>query len=218
MQKKRLNAAASLVRNGDVLCDVGSDHAYLPLMLIKNGVISRAIACDVNAGPLAHGRENALSQGVDSIEFVLSDGLTAVGSPFDVAAICGMGGELIIKIITEGGDKAKKRLILQPMTGIEKLRAFLWQNGFCITDEIFAVEDEKAYCIIAAEFDGITRGFTYTELYLGKIRPKTPEFAAWAKKIRMSAEKRLRGADGNDAKNIGVLITECKTYEPTISF
>ena len=140
----RLEAAAGLVKSGDVLCDVGSDHAYLPLMLIKNGVIERAVACDVNAGPLERGRQHAAKQGVSSIEFVLSDGLGSVETPFDVAAICGMGGELIIRIIREGGEKGKKRLILQPMTGIEKVRAFLWQSGFAITDEVFPVEDGKA--------------------------------------------------------------------------
>lgn len=213
MLKKRLHTAASLVRGGDILCDVGSDHAYLPLMLIESGVIKRAIACDVNPGPLAHGREHALKRGIDTIDFILSDGLTAVGQDFDVATICGMGGELIIKIITEGGAMAQKRLILQPMTGIEKLRAFLWQNGYNITDELFAVEDKKPYCIIAANYDGERRNFTYTELYLGKIRPNTPEFTAWAVKIRRSAEKRLRGADTNEAENINVLIKECRHYE-----
>ena len=99
----RLEAAAGLVKSGDVLCDVGSDHAYLPLMLIKNGVIERAVACDVNAGPLERGRQHAAKQGVSSIEFVLSDGLGSVETPFDVAAIGGRGGELIIRIFRDGG-------------------------------------------------------------------------------------------------------------------
>ena len=202
----RLEAAAGLVKSGDVLCDVGSDHAYLPLMLIKNGVIERAVACDVNAGPLERGRQHAAKQGVSSIEFVLSDGLGSVETPFDVAAICGMGGELIIRIIREGGEKGKKRLILQPMTGIEKVRAFLWQSGFAITDEVFPVEDGKAYCVIGAEF-------SYADTYLGKIRPGGDGFTAWTKKICAAAKKRLRGArDAESENNILTLISECEKY------
>jgi len=210
----RLSAAAGLVRQGDVLCDVGSDHAYLPLMLIRVGTISRAIACDINPEPLKRGKEHAVKQGVDSVEFILSDGLKSVDGHFDVAAICGMGGELIIKIITEGGDKAKRRLILQPMTGAEKLRKFLWQNGFEITDEVFAVEDGKAYCVIAAEFTEKNTDFCYNELYLGKIRPQNREFCSWAEKIRRAAEKRINGArDSEDERRIKELIAECKKYE-----
>lgn len=209
----RLEAAAALVKPGDVLCDVGSDHAYLPLMLIKSGVIEKAIACDVNAGPLDRGRRHAAGQGVSSMEFVLSDGLSGITAPFDVAAICGMGGELIIRIIRDGGEKAKKRLILQPMTGIEKLRAFLWQNGFAITDELFPVEGGKAYCVIGAEFSDAGIAFSYTDTYLGKIRPAGDGFAAWAGKICASAKKRLRGARDNDTqKNILTLISECEKY------
>ena len=213
MPYPRLEAAAGLVKPGDVLCDVGSDHAYLPLMLIKSGVIERAIACDVNAGPLERGRRHAAEQGVSSIEFVLSDGLSGVTAPFDVAAICGMGGELILRIIREGGEKAKKRLILQPMTGIEKVRAFLWQSGFAVTDELFPVEDGRAYCVIGAEFSGVVTGFSYTDAYLGKIRPAGGGFAAWAGKISASAKKRLRGArDESAEKDILTLISECEKY------
>ena len=99
------------------------------------------------------------------------------------------GGELIIRIIREGGEKGKKRLILQPMTGIEKVRAFLWQSGFAITDEVFPVEDGKAYCVIGAEFSGAVPDFSYADTYLGKIRPGGDGFTAWAKKICAAAKR-----------------------------
>ena len=124
-----------------------------------------------------------------------------------------MGGELIIRIIREGGEKGKKRLILQPMTGIEKVRAFLWQSGFAITDEVFPVEDGKAYCVIGAEFSGAVPDFSYADTYLGKIRPGGDGFTAWAKKICAAAKKRLRGArDAESENNILTLISECEKY------
>ena len=149
----RLEAAAGLVKSGDVLCDVGSDHAYLPLMLIKNGVIERAVACDVNAGPLERGRQHAAKQGVSSIEFVLSDGLGSVETPFDVAAICGMGGELIARILEANLPAAKNArcITMQPMRGIEELRQFLRKNEFRIIDERLVLDAGRIYQIIGAK-------------------------------------------------------------------
>ncbi len=208
-QKRRLDAVKSLVKNGDILCDVGSDHALLPIMLIKSGVIEKAIACDINIGPLESGRKNAVLHRVTGIEFVLSDGLTSVDSHFDVAAICGMGGETVIKIITDAKEKAKCRLILQPMTAIEKVRAFLWQNGYVIDREEFAYEDSKSYCVISAVFTGENTPFSYADTYLGEIRPETELFYKWHKKISDSAKKRILGAKTEkEKKNIASLFLE----------
>ena len=99
------------------------------------------------------------------------------------------------------------------MTGIEKVRAFLWQSGFAITDEVFPVEDGKAYCVIGAEFSGAVPDFSYADTYLGKIRPGGDGFTAWAKKICAAEKKRLRGArDAESENNILTLISECEKY------
>ena len=210
MAFERLSAAASFVRRGDILCDIGSDHAYLPIMLIENGVITSAISCDLRPLPLERGKENAAKRGVGGIDFVLSDGFAAVCGAFTAASICGMGGELIARIIADGGEKAHTRLILQPMTACEKLRAFLWSHGFSIADERFAVEDGKAYAIMLAEYTGENESHGYSELYLGAARPDTPEFAAWKKKTLASALKRLKGATatGSDTSELEELIGE----------
>ncbi len=209
--KARLDCVYSLVKKGDILCDVGSDHGLLPIRLIKDGVISKAIACDINPLPLESGRKNADIYGVSQkMDFVLSDGLISVDAPFTVASVCGMGGEMIIKIITDSPEKSKKRLILQPMTGIEKLRAFLWQNGFSLTNELFAFEQGKSYCILEASYTGENTEFSYADTYLGKIRPDTEEFELWKKRTRLAAEKRLKGAKTDaDKSNIMSLIEIC---------
>ena len=96
----RLLACARLCK-GDVLCDVGTDHGYLPCYMIENGLCKKAFACDVAQGPLnsaiAHIKERCLS---DKITAVLSDGLDGVekGDITDVV-VAGMGGELIAGII-----------------------------------------------------------------------------------------------------------------------
>ena len=75
----RLALCAALVRLGSSLCDVGTDHAYLPIWLLKTGKISRALACDINPGPLEAARRDGEKYGVgEELSFRLSDGLRAV--------------------------------------------------------------------------------------------------------------------------------------------
>lgn len=203
-------AVASLVRDGDILCDIGSDHAFLPIYLIQSGKIARAIAADINEKPLEKGRRYASEQGVNNIDFILSDGLAEITLPFTVAAICGMGGLLIIDILKSGAEKAKTKLLLQPMTAAEKLRAFLWENGFQITNELYTVESGKPYVVIAAEYTGISSTFTYTDTYIGKIRPDTENYRLYLGKIKKAALKRLEGIrhTGGDPWDTAALIAE----------
>ncbi|MCT7788661.1 MAG: class I SAM-dependent methyltransferase, partial [Lactobacillus crispatus] len=48
----RLNTLAKMVDPGSRVADIGTDHAYLPIELVKNGKIDYAIASDVAEGPL----------------------------------------------------------------------------------------------------------------------------------------------------------------------
>ena len=157
---KRLCTAASYVRDGAVVADIGTDHAYLPIYLALNNRISSAIASDINEGPIKKARENIAKHNLcDQIYTCVADGLDGIEkyAPNDIV-ICGMGGETIINIITEGKDITPDTLILQPMTGADKLRKFLYENGYRITDESFVTEGEKVYCIIKAQKNGENNG------------------------------------------------------------
>ena len=94
----RLALCAALVREGSPLCDVGTDHAYLPIWLLKTGKVPRALACDINPGPLEAARRDGAKYEVgEELSFRLSDGLRAVlpQEAGDVV-LAGMGGELKI--------------------------------------------------------------------------------------------------------------------------
>jgi len=191
----RLRCIYEAVGCCDCIADIGSDHALLPIALLQSGKAKRAIACDVRPGPLERSRKNALKYNIENIDFVLSDGFDALAEgSYDKAAICGMGGILISEIIRRARSKAHCELILQPMTAYEDLRAFLWNNGFTIADERFAVDAKKPYVVIIARYAGENERYTYSDLFLGKIRPDTAEFKAFCKKVRAQAEKRLKGA------------------------
>ena len=208
----RLEGIYEAIGHCECLVDIGSDHALIPVALLLSGRIKRAFACDINAGPLERSRCNALKYGVTDIEFLLSDGFEKLtAGSYDKVSICGMGGTLIAEIIDKGGEKAYCELILQPMTAQEELRAYLWENGYRIKQERFVSNSGKPYVILSAMFTGAKEEYGYCDLYLGKVRPQTPEYKLFCKKVRVRAEKRLKGAlhGGMPTEDLKKLITEC---------
>lgn len=131
---KRLTAVASLVTAGYTVADIGTDHAYIPISLVERGTVPGAVAMDVNRGPLERAAENIRAHGLEGkIRTRLSDGFSALEcGEADSAVIAGMGGGLTIRILKEGAAVAStlKECILQPQSEIEKVRAFLLEEGF----------------------------------------------------------------------------------------
>lgn len=146
---KRMKAVAAMVTSGGVLADVGTDHGYIPIALIQRQKIKSAIAMDINKGPLAHAQDNiASAQLGDYIQTRLSDGVAALGEgEADSILIAGMGGELVIHILSEGEKvcKAASELILQPQSDIRKVREYLRLHHYKIVDEDMICEDGKYY-------------------------------------------------------------------------
>ena len=171
---KRLEAAASFARQGVRIADIGTDHAYLPIYLYTNGVVRGGVAADINQGPVERARINLRRYGADSAVCTLcTDGLHGVEeySPDDIF-ILGMGGELIVKILSEAEwITSGHRLVLQPMTHPEILRKYLYSSGFSIIDEKL-VEEDKIYQIICAEYTGEKREADRWELVFGAINIK----------------------------------------------
>ena len=197
----RLSCAASLVRNDSVVADIGTDHAYLPIYLLSRGTAKFAIASDVNRGPLdravAHAEEYGMT---DRMRFTLADGLCGIEPEKEGVTdivICGMGGELIAKIIG-ASDYTKKsgvRLILQPMTCAAELREFLAENGYEIVTERLCKAAGKIYTCIAAEYDGQKRNFDAVELLLGThhIAAHDPLFRDFASSFAQKYETKING-------------------------
>ncbi|MCT4632892.1 MAG: class I SAM-dependent methyltransferase [Firmicutes bacterium] len=164
---KRLEVIADLVDRNAVLADIGSDHGYLPVYLVEKKIINRAIASDVNQGPV----DNAIStvkqyKMENEVEVRLGSGLNTLSmdDKIDTVVIAGMGGNLISQLLEDEKELARsvKKLILQPMTTKIELRKYLLNNGYTIVEEKIAIEGEKIYEIIVAE---VGEGELWDEVY-----------------------------------------------------
>ncbi len=155
----RLQKIAGMIRRGDRVADIGTDHAYLPVFLIKEGIASKAFACDVSDGPLENARNSIERSKVTGITLRKGDGLNAVSSDeIDTAVIAGMGGDLIARIITDAEwiKNDRYELVLQPMTAVEDLREFLCKNGFAILKEQAVLAHGRIYTAMKTVFTGQT--------------------------------------------------------------
>lgn len=155
---KRLKLVASFVEPGAVVADVGTDHGYVPIWLVQEEVAAGGFAMDVNQGPLERAKAHIAACGLtDRIQVRLGDGLSALSDEeADTVIIAGMGGPLIVRILTEGLETARrmKRLILSPQSELPSVREFLERQGFVTEDEAMTEEDGKYYTVICARFEG----------------------------------------------------------------
>lgn len=162
MLSERMRAVAALVPQAECLADVGTDHAYLPISLVQQGRVRRAVAMDVNEGPLLRASAHIGEAGLgDRIGVRLSDGLTALKpGEADVVLIAGMGGPLTVRILKtgrgileneDGADNCVKYLVLQPQSEIGDVRSYISGQGWKICREDMVLEDGKFYPMMEAE-------------------------------------------------------------------
>lgn len=195
---KRLEAAASFVRRGARIADIGTDHAYLPIYLYLSGKTSGGVVSDINAGPVARAKENLAEYGC-TFAFVAqrADGLEGVlGHEVDDIFILGMGGELIASILDAEPNirDGRYRLILQPMTHPEILRSYLASNGFETVAERVIIE-EKFYQIICAEYTGRVSEPDDFELCFGALNlaERSPELCGLMRYLKKVYGERIKG-------------------------
>lgn len=149
----RMLAVKNLVEPCNTACDVGCDHGYVSISLVKEGVAKKVIACDINEGPLKACRENVISQGLqDFIDTRLTDGLQKVDvlDGVDVIVIAGMGARVMCHILTEGIEVVKNasQLVLQPQSELFLVRKWIRENGFKIEKEEIVVDGGKYYFVM----------------------------------------------------------------------
>lgn len=154
---RRLQAIVDLAGTGGVLCDVGCDHAHVPIRLLQEGKYARAIGMDVIGGPLEKAAGNLRLYGMeDAVELRLSDGLDAFrAGEADTLVITGMGGSMMREILLREPSKTGSfaALVLGPQSDPDKVRSALRALGFAIGEERLLFEDGKYYPVIWASED-----------------------------------------------------------------
>lgn len=152
---KRLQTIVDYVPKGtNTVVDIGTDHGYIPIYLIKHQLAHKCIACDINPMPLANAQKNIRRYNMeDQIETRLSNGLSKVQKgEADAIIIAGMGGMLIIDILKENQDlvKAVGLLILQPQLDADQLRRYIHSIEYTIASDEMIYDDGRYYTVISA--------------------------------------------------------------------
>lgn len=204
---ERLCKAAALVGEGNVLADVGTDHGYVPIYLLQQKRIPRAIAMDVNQGPLARAKEHIrLYQLEGYIETRLSDGVEALkANEADTILIAGMGGGLVMHILEAGKEvcHAARELVLQPQSELTAVRCFLKAQGYIVDAEDMVLEDGKYYPMMRVHYDirasadteeeaGASELYRYGEMLLGQRHPVLLQYLNWERQIQEQILQKLR--------------------------
>lgn len=169
----RLERVAAHIPAGARLADIGSDHGYLPVALLRRGAISAAVAGEVALTPFHAAQRSVRDNGLERQASVrLASGLTAIqpGDGITAVSICGMGGETIRDILESGKAHlgGHERLVLQPNGGEQPLRQWLADNGYRIVAEEVLRENRFDYEVIVAE-RGEGQGYSPEQLYFGPL-------------------------------------------------
>ena len=154
---KRLNWILEKVDKCETIIDVGTDHGYIPIKLIKDNIASRVIASDINKEPLEKARINASLDGViEKVDLRLGGGLKTLKSKeVQGIIIAGMGGNLIRDILEADLDKVKDvdYLVLQPAQNPEVLREYLYTHEYEIIDEDICLDEGKYYELFKVKYE-----------------------------------------------------------------
>ncbi len=197
----RLSAVAAMVRHGARVADIGTDHALLPVWLIKNGQCPFAVASDIGEGPATAARRTVAEAGVESsVSVRVGDGLSPV-EPHEVddIVIAGMGGETIADVL-EGAPwvaDARYHLVLQPMSKPERLRVFLAAHGFAVTEETLVAEGARLYTVWSVCYRGECKALSFAEAVLG-TPPRTQAGVRYVQKLGGRMAEHLEGLPETD--------------------
>jgi tRNA (adenine22-N1)-methyltransferase len=170
----RLALVAAYVPLDARLADIGTDHALLPLHLLEEGRVDKALGTDRGAGPLlAAERNRSQSAYGDWLELRQGDGLSPLAAgEADTLVFAGIGGETVLQILRNGAPAvlaAVHTLVIQPQSQERKLRTQLhteWQ----VERAALVSEEGRIYTVLRFE----RRREPPTEAFYSEALPYLP--------------------------------------------
>ena len=195
---KRLAAVCGELEKCDTFADVGCDHGYCTLYMLENGLCRMAQISDISAKSLKKAQALLSAYIAEGrVCPVVCDGLAGVDRGTEQVLIAGMGGEEIVKILSDGFLPLK--LVLQPMKNAEKVRAFLLGRGYALLRDHTFYADKKFYDLIKAVKGGKQEEYNKDMLSFGRenILSPTEDFAKMLERdIARCREWRESAAEG----------------------
>ena len=168
-----METIAEYVLPGSVVADIGTDHAYLPVYLLLEKKISKAIAGDIAEGPCHAAANTVAMYGQRSaVEIRLGSGLSVLHpGEADCIVLAGMGGSTMVEILEADLPVAQsaQRLVLQPQTGAMGLRKWLCDNNWSLVAEKLVCENKRLYEIVVAEPGTERQVYTEAEFAIGPL-------------------------------------------------
>ena len=151
----RIKVICDAVTPGETIADIGTDHAYVPLILYQNHISPDVIMCDISADSLSKARKSFSDAEIDMPDssFRVGDGINVIQKgEVDTIIIAGLGGVTIVDILSKDIDKLQsfKKLILQPRNNSGSLRCFLFRYGFDIARDKLVKEGKFSCEVIVA--------------------------------------------------------------------
>ncbi|MBQ7580771.1 MAG: SAM-dependent methyltransferase [Clostridia bacterium] len=218
----RLMTVARFVEDGERIADIGTDHAYLPVYLVTNGVCPTAVASDIGEGPLRNAEKIVVKTGTqDRIRLIISDGLDGYGKDdADVFVFAGMGGTLISELLDRARwvRDGRYRFIFQPMSRSEELIEYLIENGFELTEERSCFEGGRCYIVFCAKYSGEKSEYRECFPYVGLLPDERSESSAfYINRQYKLVEKRLRALEKSnksfpEQKKLMIVLEQMKEY------
>ncbi len=189
---KRLKTIGNLVDDNSFLIDVGCDHALLDIYVVKSNPTIRAIAADINKGPLEQAKKNIKVAKLESkIEVLLADGIESVPDYVDTLVMSGMGGKNMLGIVKYQMKILKQfeTIIISPNNDCDVIRTFLCKNGFYLVEELMVKDSNFFYQIL--KFKKGKKKYSTKELFFGPIllTEKSASFVEFLKKELVKKEQ-----------------------------
>lgn len=193
----RLLACCGFVNPGDRVADVGCDHGYLGIYLLKNGIAGSVIASDVKEGPLQSALRNAVKFNVrDKMTFYLSNGVQGIPRDFDTLVCAGMGADTMMSVLDAAPwlKDTKYRLILQCQSKRPELRKYLYRQGYAIRRETLAQDGKFLYPVMEAVY-APGESLTGAEFYItpALLASGSPLLPAFLRRVTGGMQKTVDG-------------------------
>lgn len=190
----RLKAVADLVPPCRIVFDIGTDHAKLPLYLVKAERCQAAVAADLRSGPLRQAEKNIQKHNLQNrVSTILTDGLNGLSiQSEDVVVLAGLGGLEICRILS--GAPACRQMIVQAMKHLPQVRRWLHGQGYRIVRETLATERGRFYPVLAAAWQGEPEELDDLPAWIGPclIRQPTPLLIAYVHKLLRQLQLQIR--------------------------